>query len=72
MVSPSQPEARPAFEVDLLGQIEPLRPPGRKHARDVRKKQAGNDRFAVGRGDRRERRRDEPQRLARMLSNTTS
>ena len=41
MVSPPQSEARPAFEVDSLGQIEPLRPPGRKHARDVRKKQAG-------------------------------
>ena len=40
-----------------------MRPPGRKHARNISKKQAGDDRFAVGADDRRERRREQPQGL---------
>ena len=62
-ISPPQSEARPAFEVDLLGEIEPLRPPGRKHARNICKKQAGDDCFAPSADDRGERRRHEPQGL---------
>ena len=63
MISPPQSEARPAFEIDPLGEMKSLRPPGRKHARNVGKKQAGDDRLAVRAHDRRERRREQPQRL---------
>jgi hypothetical protein len=50
-ISPPQSEARPAFELDPLGERKPLRPPGRKHARNISKKQAGDDRRAVGADD---------------------
>ena len=43
--------------------MKPLRPPGREHARNISKKQAGDDRLAVRADDRRERRREQPQGL---------
>ena len=43
--------------------MKPLRPPGRKHARNISKKQAGDDRLAVRADDRGKRRREQPQGL---------
>ena len=62
-ISPPQSEACPALELDPLDEIKPLRSPGRKYARNISKKQAGDDGVAIGADDRRERRREQPQGL---------
>ena len=60
-MSSPQSEACPALELDPLGEIKPLRSPGRKYARNISKKQAGDDGVAISADDRCERRREQPQ-----------
>ena len=54
-ISPPLPEARPAFELDPLGRMKPLVRQNAKHARNISKKEPGDDRLAVRDHHRRER-----------------
>ena len=70
--SPPEPQARPAFEVDALGEVKSLRPPRREHTGNVGKQEAGDDGVAVGAAIATSEGASSRSGLARMLANTRS